>query len=95
MQPLYNKKEYCRSDQEDEMNTDYDDGFKAGLAESEFTDGYWLRYYAGQAMQGILANPDIMQHVCGSWFKTDVSVTMWAVNQAKALLEEVKKHEPL
>lgn len=83
------------NDRELSIQCAYKRGVKDGIAKSQHDDddAFWLRQYAGMAMQGILANPDIMQHVCGSWFKTDVSVTMWAVKQAAALLEEVKKRE--
>lgn len=85
-----------------EYDKGYDEGFKQGLAASEFTDGYWLRCYAGQAMQGQLSS-----------LQTEAAIMMFSealeerglnpkypeqliainsVNYAAALLEEVKKH---
>lgn len=66
------------------MNTDYDEGFKAGLAASEFTDSYWLRCYAGQAMQGLLTGVEEPRYC---------NIAAMAVKQALALLKEVKKYE--
>ena len=66
-----------------EKTDEYDKGFEAGLAASEFTDGYWLRCYAGQAMQGLLVGVEDPRFE---------NITMLAVKQAKALLGEVKKH---
>jgi hypothetical protein len=79
-----------------EYDKGYDEGFKQGLAASEFTDGYWLRCYAGQAMQAIISE---LSFVYGSSKSPDdlipqyEKIAVLAVNQAKALLDEVKKHE--
>ena len=80
-----------------EYDKGYDEGFKAGLAASEFTDGYWLRCYAGQAMQGILANNKLLSGFVsvGETIGMEqlAAISKGAVAQASALLEEVKKHE--
>lgn len=76
-----------------EYDKGYDEGFRQGLAASEFTDGYWLRCYAGQAMQAIIAE---LSFIYASGKNTDdlmpqyEKIAALAANQAKALVEEVK-----
>lgn len=63
----------------------YDKGFAEGLKTADFSDAYWLRAFAGQAMQGLLAYQG---------FVADKDVFMKApLAYAKALLAEVKKCE--
>ena len=68
------------------MNTDYDEGFKARLAKTQADDDdqFWLRQYAGLAMQGLLVGVDEPRYR---------NIAGMAVKQALALLEEVKEHE--
>jgi len=76
-----------------EYDRGYDDGFKQGLAASEFTDEYWLRCYAGQAMQGMIL--PLPETVTDQDLDDEYAfLAKAAVTAAKTLLEEVKKHEP-
>jgi len=54
-------------------------------------DGYWLRTYAGQAMQGILASDAEFER--DDYDKTVDLIAATAVEQAQALLTEIKKVE--
>ena len=76
----------------------YNTGYQAGLAKSQRDDddAFWIRQYAGQAMQGMISK--ISWERLGDDFKPEIQpkykiVAYMAVQQARALLEEVKKHE--
>lgn len=73
----------------------YNTGYQAGLskAQRDADDAFWLRQYAGQAMQGILANGDRIDDEDGYLPSAKAVITNMSVRYAKALLEDVKKHE--
>jgi len=73
------------------MKSIYDEGYDKGFAEgcrmSEMSDAYWLRVYAGQAMQGILRENS-------SRYNQDAAIVAGhSVAFATALLAELKKSE--
>ena len=83
----------------------YNTGYQAGLAKSkrDDDDAFWLRQYAGQTMQGQLAS---LQTEVSIMMFSEALEERWlnpkyperliainSVNYAKALLEEVKRHE--
>ena len=76
----------------------YADGYQAGLAKAQRDDddAFWLRQYAGQAMQGLLANPNYTYMLENNpSFDADQIREIVATNSsgyAKALLEEVKNN---
>lgn len=72
----------------DQMRADqYNAGYQAGSTQSQRDDdnAFWLRQYAGMAMQGILASNTADTRI--------ECLPAACVAVAKALLEEVKKHE--
>ena len=77
----------------------YNTGYQAGLAKAQRDDddAFWIRQYAGYAMQGILANNKLLSAFVstGEIIGIDqlTAVSKGAVAQAKALMEEVKRHE--
>lgn len=64
----------------------YKRGYQAGLAkvQADDDDAFWLRQYAGQAMQGILAADT--QSLLYPY-----QIVQRSIDCAKALLEEVKR----
>ena len=64
----------------------YNTGYQAGLAKAQRDDddAFWIRQYAGMAMQGLIVGVDKPKYEV---------IAMLAVKQATALLDEVKKHE--
>jgi len=65
---------------------------------SEMSDGYWLRVYSGQAMQGMIS--ELSWERIGDNFKNELIpepkyqlVAEVSVSQAKYLLAELKKAE--
>lgn len=85
----------CKVAREVGMNTDdhdmnesecaaYNMGYQAGLAkvQADDDDDFWLRQYAGQAMQGLLVGVEEPRYR---------NIASMAVKQALALLEEVKR----
>ena len=81
------------------MNTeDYDKGFHEGLVASEFSDRYWLRQYAGMAMQGMIS--ELSWERLGDNFSPEIQpkygvVAEMAINQAEQLLDEIKRRGQL
>lgn len=75
----------------------YNTGYQAGLAKSQRDDddAFWLRQYAGQAMQGILANNKLLSAFIAVGYEIGPTqlknISKGAVAQAKTLLEEVNK----
>ena len=81
----------CRECDNQLYTVGYAEGYQAGLAKSQADDddAFWLRQYAGQAMQGILS-AETMGYTTS---KTNIALNAeCAVEYAKALLEEVKKN---
>jgi len=71
----------------------YNRGYRAGMEEmvEHHDDQFWLRTYAGQAMQGILASDAEFER--DDYDKTVDLIAATAVEQAQALLTEIKKAE--
>ena len=67
----------------------YKDEYGCTYSEPSLTK---LEYFAGQAMQGLLANPNtVILNTSGNpLFK---GVAIWAVEQAKALIEALNERE--
>lgn len=80
------------------LSEDFERGYKAGLAKSQRDDddAFWIRQYAGQSMQGILANNKLLSAFVSTGETIGMeqleAVSKGAVAQAKTLLEEVKKN---
>ncbi len=90
----------CQKCELDQMMADqYNEGYQAGLSKSQCgdDDAFWLRQYAGQAMQGILVNNKLLLAFVSTGCEIGPTqlknISKGAVAQAKALLEGVKKHE--
>lgn len=68
-----------------------DENIKLGLPEmlepagNHFNDGYWLRIFAGQAMQAILSDPNDRS--------TTSEIATYSVRSAEALILEIKNRE--
>jgi len=62
----------------------YNKGFAKGCKMVEMSDAYWLRVYAGHAIQGLLAVHDL---------RNESIIAADAVCLAKALIAELKKAE--
>ena len=78
-----------------ELNADYFKGFENGklFAQQLHDDQYWLRVYAGQAMQGMLAAGDHRDED-GMVYPSAVQVIAGESRKfAHALLAEVKRVE--
>ena len=79
----------CAKCELDQMMADqYNAGYQAGSTQSQRDDdnAFWLRQYAGMAMQGILATDT--QRLLYPY-----QIASQSIDCAKALLEEVKKHD--
>lgn len=71
----------------------YDRGFEEGLKTADFSDAYWLRVFAGQAMQGMLSGKQTMPVLEEDIAAEQAIQARYAVKQAQAFLAEVKKCE--
>ena len=70
----------------------YDKGFAEGLKSADFSDAYWLRYFAAAAMQGLLASVDNnFERYAGEGAPKIIADA--SVRYAQALLAEVKRAE--
>jgi len=71
----------------------YDKGFAEGCRMSEMSDAYWLRVYAGQAMQGLLHGMQTIPVLEEDIAAEQATQAYYAVKQAHALLADLSKAE--
>lgn len=86
----------CTKCELDQMMVDqYNNGYQAGLTQSQTDsdESFWLKQYAGMVVQGIVIGKRTMPVLEGDIAAEQAIQAYYAVQQAKALMEELKRHE--